>query len=77
MTPAETCRQRGWKVGDVLEGKQPWAAGIVERIRLTAIGREFVLAAKLHTDGSEGDEDPWALDGRKWHKVVPEKDRPT
>jgi len=67
-TAAETCRQNGWQVGDVLEGDEDYGP---TRIRITAIGEEGILARPILQSGRavDGYESPWNLAYRDWRKV--------
>ena len=75
MTPAETCRANGWQVGDVLEGDEGHGP---ERIKITAIGEESILARAVLSDEprfareamcSLAREGVWNLSFRDWRKV--------
>lgn len=59
---AEVCRERGWKAGDLLEG--PDLDGKRRRVLLTAVGRDFVMAAD-----ASGKEDMWCLDFSTWERL--------
>ena len=68
-TAAETCRQNGWQVGDVLEGDEGHGP---TRIRITAIGERGILAIPIMQSGylvEDSYEGPWALAYRDWRKV--------
>ena len=69
-TAAETCRQNGWHVGDVLEGDEGRGP---TRIRITAIGEDAILARPIMQSGAPIDdsyESNWTLAYRDW-KMVP------
>ena len=69
MNAAETCRRNGWQVGDVLEGDEGHGP---TRIRITAIGKEVILARPIMQSGrpiEDGYEWPWTLAYRDWKKV--------
>lgn len=70
MSNVELCRQNGWKVGDVLEGDEGYGNGL-ERIRITAIGEDNILARLILRNGKEirHREAVWVLDCRVWEKV--------
>jgi hypothetical protein len=66
---AEICRTNGWVVGDVLEGNEGYGA---DRIVITAIGEDGVLARKISVKNGEAvnaRESAWSLDARPWVKV--------
>ena len=67
QTSADICRANGWTVGDVLEG---YDALRLDRIRITAIGEDSVLARWLYVDMPESEERLSFLDFREWRKVV-------
>lgn len=64
MSAADTCRARGWKVGDVIEGDEGYG---VHRPTITAIGREEILAACDCTEPTR--EGLWSLSSRCWRRV--------
>ena len=67
MTPAEKCRQNGWQVGDVLEGDEGHGP---ERIKITAIGEDSILARAVLSDEPRfAREASWDLSCRDWRKV--------
>ena len=71
MNAAETCRQNGWVVGDVLEGDEGYGPS---RIRITAIGARVMVAVETWRNGKplpadELSEGPWSLECRDWKKV--------
>jgi hypothetical protein len=71
INAAETCRQNGWIVGDVLEGDQGHG---VSRIAITAIGDRLMLAVEIWRNGKplpadELSEGSWSLNCRDWKKV--------
>lgn len=74
-TSAELCREKGWSVGDVLEGVE---GRLTTRIRLTAIGTEGVLAQVVETNGEpcRGHESNWTLMHRDWRRVTPSESDP-
>ena len=65
-TEAETCRLNGWGVGTVLVGDEGFGP---EKIRITAIGEDAILARTIETgkgvavDRREG---LWTLSLREW-----------
>lgn len=61
---AETCKLNGWKVGDILEGEE-W--GRINRIKITAIGEQNILA-KWENDTVEEDCCT-TLHCREWRKI--------
>ena len=65
-TSAQICRANGWTVGDVLEGEDEVSR---DRIRITAIGEEHVLARWLYADLPKSSERLISLDFREWRKV--------
>ena len=65
-TSAQICRANGWTVGDVLEGEDEVSR---DRIRITAIGEQNVLARWQYADNPESSERLIALDFREWRKV--------
>lgn len=85
MSDAEKCRQRGWGVGDVLEGTESglnWS--MTNRIVITAIGEESILARCVaHIDkygtvtAKNCRESNWTLSARDWRKVTPEPSPPS
>lgn len=65
-TEAETCRLNGWIVGTVLVGDEGFGP---EKIRITAIGDEAILARTIQTgkgDIVERSEGLWTLAYREW-----------
>lgn len=60
-TDAKTCQLNGWTVGTTLEGHEGYGP---ERITITAIGRQNILAV-----GPSGRESPWSLKYRVWEAV--------
>ncbi|QDV35481.1 DUF7241 domain-containing protein [Tautonia plasticadhaerens] len=86
-TSADLCRARDWGVGTVLEGREslPGASWWAEdRIRITAVGEEGVLArtiARRSHDAPEWTpvdrgESSWSLEDRDWRVVDPENQQP-
>lgn len=78
MTDAARCRKNGWKVGDLLigrEGGTNWSR--TDTLKITAIGETHVLA-KVVAEEITGDAIPqkmhyehlWCLELRRWRKVV-------
>ena len=65
-TSAQICRAQGWTVGDVLEGTDEVST---DRIRITAIGEQNVLARWQYADLPESAERLISLDFRDWRKV--------
>ena len=65
-TSADICRANGWTVGDILEGEDKVCR---DRIRLTAIGEQNVLARWLYANWPESSERIISLDFREWRKV--------
>lgn len=68
---ASICRENGWRVGDVLEGDEDFGP---ERIQVTAIGAERVLAITVEVPGTvtiTGREGSWDLSHRTWRKIEP------
>lgn len=67
MTDAELCIANGWVVGDVLTGTD---GDVTESIRITAIGKQWVLAERLTCNGEDAptDEANWCLQTRTWSK---------
>jgi len=59
---ADWCRLNGWDVGTILEGDEGRGP---ERIVITAVGEESILAKTL---GSPGDRS-WVLWCRDWKRV--------
>jgi hypothetical protein len=81
MSDAGKCRANGWGVGDVLEG---FEFGRGDRIRLTAIGEDNILARTVASKvrggewaAAEGYETLWTLDCREWKKVGPNTEAST
>jgi hypothetical protein len=73
LSPAETCRQNGWVVGDRLIGTEG-EGGPHEHttvIELTAIGERMILAKSVSDTAKYelGREGLWGLDNRVWRKV--------
>jgi hypothetical protein len=68
ISDAEICRSRGWKVGTVLIGDEGFGP---DRILITAIGEQNILARKTHKDGVPVDETEhsWTLQFRDWCEV--------
>lgn len=64
MTDAQICSRMGWIVGDILEGDEGYGP---ERIQITAIGEESILAKEVYPEKST--EALWSLDCRDWRKV--------
>jgi hypothetical protein len=65
---AEICREKGWNVGDVLEGDEGFGP---TRILITAIGERHILAKELSHSGADRQrqESHWTVQARKWKKV--------
>lgn len=66
---AEECRQRGFKVGDLLAGDEGYGVTV---IRITAIGVRSILAERIsHAGKPLGSEyeSLWSLSCRDWEKV--------
>jgi hypothetical protein len=61
MNSVEICKKNGWKVGDVITGKDAWDT---LTIRITAIGISNVLAAD-----EDGYERLMSLQYRDWKKI--------
>ena len=71
ISDAGLCRRMGWVVGTVLEGDEPGCCGL-DRIVLTAVGEQCVLARRLAFRGKKPDaESLWTLDARHWREVKP------
>jgi len=71
QSAAETCRQNGWQVGDILEGDEGHGP---TRIWITAIGEESILARPIMQSGepiTDIYESGWTLAYRDWKKVQP------
>jgi hypothetical protein len=65
-TEAETCRLNGWNVGTVLIGDEGYGP---EKIKITAIGEESMLARRIENQRGEqvnGPEGLWTLACREW-----------
>jgi hypothetical protein len=62
---ADWCRLNGWDVGTILEGDEGRGP---ERIVITAVGEESILAKTLGDPGSPGDRS-WVLWCRDWKRV--------
>jgi hypothetical protein len=65
-TEAETCRLNGWSVGTVLVGDEGCGA---EKIKITAIGEENILARRLESPCGrlvKNSEKTWTLSCREW-----------
>ena len=60
---ADWCRLNGWGVGTILEGDEGRGP---ERIVITAVGEESILAKPI--SGSQGDRS-WVLWCRDWKRV--------
>jgi hypothetical protein len=77
MTSADTCRSRGWVVGDVIVGTS--STGHTEAWRVTAIGDELVCKRTVATLGRGGwRAKEWGeclgdLSYREWELVAPEQ----
>ena len=70
MKAADTCRLNGWQVGDSLEGDEGHGP---TRIRITAIGEDFILARAIMQSGvpiQDSYESTWTLAYRDWKKVT-------
>jgi hypothetical protein len=70
MSAAETCRQNGWQVGDVLEGDE---GNGPTRIKITAIGEVAILARPIWQAGkaiTDAYECQWTLAYRDWRKAT-------
>lgn len=67
MTDAELCAQQGWLVGDLLTSTDE---DVTETIRITAIGKQWVLAERVLRNGEDAptDEANWSLQTRTWSK---------
>ena len=65
---AEICREKGWNVGDVLEGDEGYGP---TQILITAIGEKHILAKELSHSGSDRQrcESHWTVQCREWKKV--------
>jgi hypothetical protein len=65
---AEICREKGWQVGDVLEGDEGDGP---TRILITAIGERHILAKELSHSGADRQrqESHWTVQAREWKKV--------
>jgi len=85
LSAADLCRFRGWGPGTVLEGiERDHVTGEVycaDRIRLTAIGEQLVLARGVERAPPRGDthgafelhddyESSWSLSAREWREVL-------
>lgn len=66
-TDAEIARRREWVVGTRIEGVE---YGERTEIKITAIGRECVLAAEVFCD-HRFSEHEWTLANRCWGEVKP------
>ena len=65
-TEAETCRLNGWSAGTVLVGDEGFGP---EKIRITALGEESILARTIETvkgEAVERSEGLWTLSLREW-----------
>jgi hypothetical protein len=80
-TDAQTCRDNGWKVGDLLKGTEVWGDDTKHTsiIQITAIGEEKILAkeafvieyarsGKQTMVGVDREEGHWTLLYRDWKK---------
>ncbi len=68
-TDAETCRLNQWNVGTVLVGDEGFGP---EKIKITAIGEESILAKRIenyHGVAVKDAERLWTLDCREWKFV--------
>lgn len=68
MNDAELCRKNGWTPGTILEGDEGYGP---ERILITAIGEEFILARRVadtRGDSVDDSEATWTLNCRRWIK---------
>lgn len=66
---AAICRENGWVRGTILEGDEGYGP---ERIQLTAIGIQGVLARRIMNhkgEAIEGYEGSWSLDHRDWKAI--------
>jgi hypothetical protein len=63
MESADLCRANGWGPGTILEGDEGRGP---ERIRITAVGEQVILATGLGKHDREGH---WTLKMRDWRKV--------
>jgi hypothetical protein len=73
LSSAEVCRQNGIVVGDTLEGDEGYGK---ERIVITAIGEEYILARRTmnrHGEAVRDREAVWTLSCRGWKKVAPKE----
>lgn len=64
LSDAEICRLKGWRKGTALEGDEGLGKGM-ERIKITAVGIEIVLA----TGPGDCGEYPMDLTMRNWRKA--------
>ena len=74
MTPADTCRAKGWTVGTYLRGSETAGAWTgTDIIHITAIGEDGILARTVAHNGKpiQGRENTWSLDYRDWQVVAP------
>ena len=69
-SPAELCRERGWKAGTRIVGDEGRGPTVIE---ITAVGEEAILAKAISHNGeplaSSLGEGNWALHCRDWRKV--------
>jgi len=65
---AEICREKGWQVGDVLEGDEGDGP---TRILITAIGERHILAKELSHNAADRQrqESHWTVQARERKKV--------
>lgn len=68
MGDAETCRKRGWVVGDRLSGKEDGVSSVIE---LRYIGEEDIVAKRVRRGGKRviDRECMWTLRCREWRRV--------
>lgn len=69
INEAETCRLNGWATGTVLVGDEGFGR---EKIKITAIGEEEILARKIETGRGisvERSEGTWTLAYREWSEA--------
>jgi hypothetical protein len=69
QTSVDFCHANGWCVGDILEGDE---GNGPDRIRITAIGEDHLLARHISHGGDpvdDGQEELWTFRYRDWKKV--------
>ena len=79
MTAADICRERGWRKGTLLVGREEYSEGNWrdDAIEITAVGIRGILARKLGHRTSTNpawvakpeNEAQWTLEYRDWHAI--------